>query len=497
MTEAANRGYTVSAEAYKEQETGLREALLDAQYDLMRDKARAVLIVIAGVEGAGKGETVNLLNRWMDPRAIEVSGFLVPTEEEKAHPRMWQFWRALPPRGKIGVFLGAWHTMPILERVAGTMTAAQFTRRVDEILRFEEMLAQEGVLLLKFWFHLSKAQQQKRMKALEDNPDTRWRVTKEDWEKFGLYDKFVEVSEPFLRETSTPHAPWRIIQGFDPNFRSIAVGSQILAAIRDGAQATPAPSNKPVPEASPNVLGALDLGHKLGKKNYAKALEKWQGRLNLLSRDKRFSTAAAVCVFEGNDAAGKGGAIRCVTGALDARFYSTVSIASPSDEEKAHPYLWRFWRHVPRPGFFTIYDRSWYGRVLVERVEGYAAEPDWRRAYAELNDFEEELTRHGTVVNKFWLAIDKDEQMERFQAREDTTFKRFKITEEDWRNRDKWDAYETAVCDMVARTSTAIAPWTLIEANDKKFARIKVLRTLVETIDARLGETGRSSQKSA
>lgn len=493
MFEAADLDHKVSKATYSRHERRLREALLQAQYDLLGDGKSAVLILIAGVDGAGKGETINLLNEWMDPRHIEVSGFPPPSDEERARPRLWRFWRALPPKGKIGVFFGAWHTMPILERVAGDMSASAFSQRIGEILRFEKMLADEGVLLLKFWFHLSKAQQKRRMTALEKNPETRWRVTKDDWKHFRRYDKFVRVSEPFLRKTSTPEAPWRIVPGVDPNYRALSVGRQILAALRARIDVPTAPrmphrASMPPPIDGLNVIRALDLGQKIGRREYDRALEKWQGRLNRLSRDPRFEQTAAVCVFEGNDAAGKGGAIRRITRALDARFCKTVSVAAPSEEERAQPYLWRFWRHVPKHGFFTIFDRSWYGRVLVERVENLVAEADWFRAYTEINDFEQELTRYGIVVVKFWLAIDQDEQLKRFQAREKTSFKRFKLTDDDWRNRKKWTAYESAVCDMVDRTSTSIAPWTLIEANDKPFARIKVLKTLVQAIEAGLDD---------
>ena len=222
------------------------------------------------------------------------------------------------------------------------------------------------------------------------------------------------------------------------------------------------------------------------KEAYEKELEKWQGRLNLASRDPRFKAMSVVVVFEGSDGGGKGGAIRRVTSALDARCYGSIPVAAPTEEERAQPYLWRFWRHLPRHGRFAFFDRSWYGRVLVERIEGFCTEADWMRAYSEINDFEKSLVRHGTVVVKFWLAIGKDEQYRRFKEREKVAFKRFKITAEDWRNRKKWDAYESAVCDMVDRTSTTAAPWTLVEANNKYYARIKVLQTLCRAVEQAL-----------
>jgi len=232
-----------------------------------------------------------------------------------------------------------------------------------------------------------------------------------------------------------------------------------------------------------NVVSALKLDRPMTKVRYKKELEKWQSRLNLASRDPRFKQISMVVVFEGNDSAGKGGAIRRVTGALDARCYGNISVAAPTEEERAQPYLWRFWRHIPRRGRFAFFDRSWYGRVLVERIEGFCSEPDWMRAYSEINDFENSLVRHGIVVVKFWLAISKDEQLRRFEDRKNVAFKRFKITEEDWRNHKKWNIYETAICDMIDRTSTANAPWTLVEANNKYFARIKVLRTIFQALE--------------
>jgi polyphosphate:AMP phosphotransferase len=492
MFEEADGNHRVAKSEYRLREAALREALVLTQYELLRAPKFATLILIAGVDGAGKGETVNLLNEWMDPRHIEVAGFPPPTPDEAAHPPMWRFWRALPPKGKIGVFFGAWHTIPILARVTGKIDDAALRTRTDEIQRFEQMLADEGVLLLKFWFHLSKAQQKARMQALEKDPDTAWRVTEEERAHFRQYDRFRAVSGDFVAATSTGIAPWRIVPGADANYRALCVGDQLLAALKERLAApevrAAAPALAPLPRKAATRLRDLDLSKSVaGTKDYRDKLAKWQGRLNRLSRDTRFKQGhAAVCVFEGNDAAGKGGAIRRVTHALDARYYRTVSIAAPSEEERAQPYLWRFWRHVPRHGFFTLYDRSWYGRVLVERVEGLAQDADWRRAYAEINDFESELTSHGLVICKFWLAIDQDEQLRRFKAREETSFKQFKITEEDWRNRDKWPAYEKAVCEMLARTSPATAPWTVVEANDKRHARIKVIKTLVKAIEARL-----------
>ena len=492
MFESAELKHHIDKASYRRQEPKLREALLNAQYDLKENGRFPVVILIAGVEGAGKGETVNLLNEWMDPRHIYAYAFPEPSDEERERPAIWRFWRALPPKGKMGIFFGAWHSMPIVGRVQGVISEAAFAQSIAEILRFEKMLADEGVLLLKFWFHLSKGQQNKRLKALEKDPKTRWRVTDAEWKYFKLHKKFVKVCEPFLRKTSTGEAPWIVIPGADPRYRTLTFGRHLLAAMRERLDEKPV---KRLPDRNPpllppadnlNVLRALKLDQPLIKADYDKQLEKWQGRLNVLTRHRRFKDISVVAGFEGNDAAGKGGAIRRVTGALDARSYYNVPVAAPTEEERAQPYLWRFWRHIPRRGRFAIFDRSWYGRVLVERVERFCSEADWMRAYTEINDFEQQLSQHNIVVVKFWLAISKDEQLKRFKQREKVAFKRFKITEEDWRNRKKWDAYEQAICDMVDRTSTSIAPWTLVEANNKYHARIKVVATLCRAIEAAL-----------
>ncbi|MTW15148.1 polyphosphate:AMP phosphotransferase [Rhodoplanes serenus] len=500
MFESANLRHHVPKPAYKREVSALREALLEAQFELAAQRRFAVLILIAGVEGAGKGETVNLLNEWMDPRRIHTRAFFQPTDEERGRPDHWRFWRALPPKGDIGIFFGAWHTVPMVRRALGEIDDAAFGQAIGDIRRLETMLCDEGVLLLKYWLHLSKKQQKQRLRELEKNPATRWRVTEHEWEFHRRYDDFVTVSEPFLRETSTGPAPWIVVPGADPRFRALTVGRHLLAALRERLDQKPP---KRLPDRTPplpapsdrvTVISALELDQAMTREVYERELETWQGRLAVAVRDERFKSMSVVAVFEGNDGAGKGGAIRRVTGALDARRYQTVSIAAPSEEERAQPYLWRFWRHLPGRGGLVIFDRSWYGRVLVERVEGFCSEADWMRAYGEINDFENAMVRHGTVVVKFWLAISKAEQLRRFKLREKVAFKRFKITDEDWRNRDKWGVYETAVCDMVDRTSTAAAPWTLIEANNKLFARIKVLRTLCGAIETALEQQGGSKR---
>jgi polyphosphate:AMP phosphotransferase len=493
MFESAELGHAVDKETYAKEEPVLREALLEAQYELLAKKKFPVIILISGVDGAGKGETVNLLNAWMDPRHIHVDAFGTPTEEEAERPPLWRYWRSLPPKGKIGIYFTSWYTGPILQRAYKETKSSELDASMIEIRRFERMLAAEGALILKFWFHLSKERQRQRLNKLEADPRTSWRVTKSDWYHYELYDRFRTISERALRETSTAEAPWVVVEGSDSRYRSLTVGRAILAAMRRklDEESTKAPESHTAPFSQSldniDLLTRMDLSLRLDKEAYERALVEEQGKLALLTRKRRYRDISVVAVFEGADAAGKGGAIRRVTAALDARQYRIVPVAAPTEEERAQPYLWRFWRHVPRRAMLTMFDRSWYGRVLVERVEGLCSEADWMRAYTEINDFEEQLVRHRVVLVKLWLQVSRDEQLRRFQERESTSFKRFKITADDWRNRDKADQYERAVCDMVDRTSTEIAPWTLIEAEDKYYARVKILRTLREAIEKEMG----------
>lgn len=492
MFESAELGHKISKEQYKKELPLLREALLDAQLDLLQSAKFPVIILLAGVDCAGKGETMNLLHEWMDPRHIESHAQRELTDEERERPPMWRYWRDLPPRGKIGIFIGSWYSAPLLDNVHGRTKNAELDQQLDRIIRFETMLCNEGALILKFWLHLSEDQQKKRLKKLEKNPKTSWRVQESDWKNFKQYDRFRLVSERMLRTTSTPEAPWIIVEGADEHYRTLSIGKALLEALRQRLDTPEAPKvDEPLPPLFTSIDGlqilqTLDMNKRVPKQKYDDELELLQGRLNLLSRHKDFNKLSVVILFEGNDAAGKGGSIRRVTQALDARNYRIIPIAAPTEEERAQPYLWRFWRHLPRRGRFAIFDRSWYGRVLVERVEGFCSQTDWMRAYGEINDFEEQMVRNHMVVVKFWLAITQEEQLKRFKEREKIGFKRFKITEEDWRNREKWPLYEQAVCDMIDRTSTEIAPWTLIEANDKNHARIKVLKTICTQIEQAL-----------
>lgn len=494
MFESAELGHRIEKSRYEQAVPPLRSALLEAQFEMLRAARFPLVILIGGMDGAGKGETVNLLNEWMDPRHIVTHAFGEPSDEERERPPMWRFWRALPPKGKIGILFGSWYSDPVAARVAGESKSERLDQELEEIVRLEKMLTDEGAVLVKFWFHLSKASQKRRLESLEADPETRWRVSDTDWRHYKRYEKFHDIAQRTLRLTSAANAPWQVVEGADFRYRNITVGNALVEAIKRGLEPRDVPVVTAPPAVAPvdNVLliRSLDLSQKLGKKAYANQLEKYQGKLNRLSRHPGFSKISVIAAFEGFDAAGKGGAIRRVSAALDARAYQIIPVGVPTDEERAQPYLWRFWRHIPRAGRVTIFDRSWYGRVLVERVEKLCPTADWARAYAEINDFEAQLVRNNTVLVKFWLSISQDEQLRRFREREATDFKHFKITPDDWRNREKWGDYELAVCDMVDRTSTEIAPWTLVEAEDKYFGRIKILRSLVSHIEEALDRAG-------
>jgi AMP-polyphosphate phosphotransferase len=474
-------------EEFKAIEPQLRLELLSLQRSL-RDVDFPVIILLNGVDGGGKGETGNLLHEWLDARYLQGQAFGKESDEEACRPDLWRYWQALPPKGRMGVYFGTWYSQPILERVYGKLGEKAYEEKLDDIKRFEKLLTDDGALIIKFWFHLSKDQQKERLKKLEKKRSTRWRVTRRDWKHYKLYDKFGDVCEATLKETNSEAAPWTLVSGQDPRRRALTVGE----TIRDRLQAH-LNREKPKEKKSKargrkarSILRKVDLTQTIEKKAYEERLDKLQGKLSELSWDVHDQERGVVLVYQGWDAAGKGGNIRRMVPALDARQYRVIPIGAPSQEERAQHYLWRFWRRIPPGGRFTIFDRSWYGRVLVERIEGFATQSEWRRGYDEINDFEEQLTDNGYLVMKFWIHISKDEQLARFKLRESTPHKKHKITEEDYRNREKWDQYESAVTDMVKKTDKKKAPWIIVPGNCKRFARIHVLENLCDHLEEHL-----------
>jgi polyphosphate:AMP phosphotransferase len=488
MFEATKVGRSVSKEDFKEQQEGLRTQLLEVQRQLAQSNT-AVAVIVSGVEAAGKGEVVNRLNEWLDTRGVQTFAFWDESDEERERPRYWRFWRTLPPRGSLAILFGGWYLAPIEHRFHDVCNDAELDAELNRIVDFERMLIQDGALIVKFWCHLSEKDQKRRLKELSRDDRSRWKMLPDKSKFSEHYSKFEAVAERVIRHTDRGIAPWYLIEAQDRRYRDLTIGKTLLHAVRtrlgEAVPTEPPPTlgtvDLPdVPSAQITLLDHLDMTQTLPREYYGDELARLQQMINELAWQAYKQKRTTVVVFEGMDAGGKGGAIRRVTSAIDARLYRSISVAAPTDEEKAQHYLWRFWRHIPRAGYLCFYDRSWYGRLLVERVEGFAKDAEWRRAYAEINQFEEQLAESGVILLKFWLQVTQDEQLRRFQERESVPYKRYKITREDWRNREKWPQYKVAINEMVARTSTDSAAWTLVEGDDKPFARIKVLRTLCQ-----------------
>lgn len=488
MFEAIELGQKLSKKAFKEAEKSFRTELLMLQQQLAEADI-AALIVIAGVEGSGKGDAVDSLNKWFDNRGIITHAFWDETDEEKSRPEYWRYWMSLPPRGSISIAFGGWYWDPIYRHSQGDIDEAGLDEASHRIKELESMLHHDGLLIIKLWFHLSKKTFRVRIKKRSEA--AKHLRMKNDDEHGGVkYAPFANSAERVIRRTDTGVAPWHLIEAEDRWFRDVSVAETIKHSMqqrlnehrvsdRRAAMANPIVS---IDETPITILDQLDMNKVLSKSDYKDQLDAWQSKLSQLAWQAYDAGHSTVIVFEGWDAAGKGGAIRRVTNPIDARLYRSISVAAPTDEELAHHYLWRFWRQIPRAGYMSLYDRSWYGRVLVERVEGFAQTNEWMRSYQEINDFEEQLVESGIVVLKFWLHITPEEQLRRFEERQQIPWKQHKLTEEDWRNREKWDEYAQAVNEMVLRTSTGKAPWTLIPANDKYFARVEILKTVCERL---------------
>ena len=479
MLEAAEVGHVLSEAAYARQTPGLRVALINAQYDLSTADF-PVIVVLAGDDRVGCNATLNTLHEWMDARYLETFALRPPSDEELERPRLWRFWRTLPGRGQLGIYFGGWSQQVVADRARRKIGEREFVRRMAHGASFEQTLVADGALVLKFWLHVSKREHKRRLKRAGKRHSA---IDDRDGAIYEHYDRGIPLAERMLRETGAAGTAWHIVESTDARFRDVFVAQTMLDAItkRLGERRSRKRSRATRPKGSPTgrgVLAGVDLSAELPRKRYKAELARLQTTLARLTRRAALASRTSVLVFEGWDAAGKGGVIRRLTGAIDARDYRVVAIAAPTPEEAAHHYLWRFWRHLPRAGTVLIFDRSWYGRVLVERVEGFARVDEWHRAYAEINDFEQQLVEHGVLLRKFWLHLDPETQLERFRAREETPYKKYKITDEDYRNRERWDAYEAAVDEMVARTDTKAAPWTLVPANDKRIARVEVLRTV-------------------
>lgn len=475
-------GQQLSKKDFKQQLPALRARLLELQRTLKESKT-PVVVLFAGVDGAGKHEVINALNEWMNPGWIVTRAYDKPSDEESQRPEWWRYWRDLPPKGHIALFQSAWYSKPLLDYVSRKTDKDGFHTALNHIETNERMLTDGGALVIKFWLHLSKQDQLERFQALEADPKTAWQVSDKDWANWARYDRFMGGADELIKATNNPTSQWHVIDGYDDNWRRVAVAKQLAESIQAHLDSPPQPSAPRPRKPAGNQFSNADMNATVDKKQYNKELKRLQAKLATLHRRAAEQGISTVCVFEGWDAAGKGGAIRRLIHPLEARNYRVIPIAAPTDEEHAQHYLWRFWRHLPRDGKVTIFDRSWYGRALVERIEGFCSEEDWQRSFNEINEFEASLTDHGTVVCKFWLHITPDEQLQRFEDRAQIPYKAWKLTDEDWRNRDKWDDYALAAEDIFANTSVDSAPWTVVPANDKKLARLQVLETVCSHLE--------------
>ncbi len=494
MFQAAEVGRTVPKADYKRELPELRTRLIEAQQQL-RHSNRSVVIILEGVHGAGRGALANRLQEWLDPRGVETHALWDLSDEELQRPYYWRFWRRLPARGRITVLFGGWYQDLLTRGGEGKLGVNELDTALTQARHFEEMLAADGTLFLKFWCHLPEKAQKKALKDQQHMPGEHYRYGHGKKACLKNREDLLRTAERAIRRTDTADAPWYLIESRDERYRDLTVGRTLahalerhLAEERDGSvpRTSGAPDLPEAPSAQRTVLDGVDLERALEKKEYKQALNHHQDRLYRLIWQAYREKRSMILAFEGWDAAGKGGVIRRLIRGMDSRLYRVLPVAAPDSRERAHHYLWRFWWQLPRAGRMLIFDRSWYGRVLVERVEGLARQQEWKRAYQEINDFEEQLVDHGILLMKFWLHISADEQLARFKAREDTPYKRYKITEEDWRNRERWNDYRLAVNEMVFRTDTEYAPWELIPANDKRYARIEVLRRVCDRLEAML-----------
>ena len=461
-----------------------------------KDAGIPVILVFEGMGAAGKGVQINRLIQALDPRGFDVYACDRPTEDEQMRPFLWRYWTKTPAKGRIAVFDRSWYRSVQVDRFDGLTREDKLGDAYQDILSFEKQLCDDGTVIMKFFLYIDKDEQKKRFKKLEGSKETSWRVTEEDWNRNKDFDRYLKMNEEMLENTDTDYAPWVIIEAVDKDYAALKIVSTVMDRLeyelehrRPEDEKTAQRQESKTRERFKNgVLSGIDLSKSLTEEEYKTRLKKLQKRLAELHSELYRLRIPVVIGFEGWDAGGKGGAIKRLTSNLDPRGYRVNPTAAPNDIEKVHHYLWRFWNSVPKAGHIAIFDRTWYGRVMVERIEGFCSEAEWRRAYQEINEMESHMANAGAVVLKFWLHIDKDEQERRFRERQANPAKQWKITDEDWRNREKWDQYEEAVNEMLIRTSTTYAPWIVVEGNDKRYARVKVLQTVVDALEKKVKE---------
>lgn len=496
MLEKLDLTKSLSKDKYKKKMEVLEPKLGRLQREA-KDLNLPVMIVFEGFGASGKGVQISELLRSLDPRGFEVHAVKNETEDERMHPFLWRFWTKMPPKGKIAIYDSSWYRKVLIDRFDKKTKESEVDAAYRSICSFEEQLTSDGLLMIKLFLAIDQKEQKKRFDKLLESKDTAWRVTDGDLKRNQKFEKYQAMNEEMLARTDTDYAPWNIVEATDRRYAAVKIYQIVTEALEQKIQEVREKANVQVPNIEntleedvieESVLSTVDLSVSYTKEEYKKKLKKLQKKIEKLHGELYRKRIPVVLGFEGWDAGGKGGAIKRLTEKMDPRGYVVQPTASPNDIEKAHHYLWRFWKAMPKAGHITIFDRTWYGRVMVERIEGFCTKEEWKRAYKEINDMERDLADAGAIVLKFWMQIDKDEQAKRFQARQKNPEKQWKITEEDWRNREKWNLYEEAVDEMIIRTSTSYAPWIIVEGNDKYYARIKVLESVVDAIEKRLKE---------
>lgn len=493
MLEKIDLTKSLKKKEYKKRMAKLESKIAFLQREL-KNLGVPVMIVFEGFGAAGKGTQINRLIQALDPRGFTVYSTDAETKDEKMHPFLWRFWTKTPEKGRIAVFDRSWYRKLLVDRYEKKTSKKEIPIILEEISSFEKQITDGGTLVMKFFLDISEREQKKRFHKLMEKKATSWRVSDKDLDRNKHFQDYLEMADEMLTKTDSDYAPWTIVEAEDDRYATVKILSTVAAAFEDRYKKEKESKKKErevdgrfdKSELNDSVLKKVDLSKKMEEKAYEKRLDELQKKLRLLHGKLYAKRIPVVLAFEGWDAGGKGGAIKRLTNALDPRGYTVNPTSSPNDIERAHHYLWRFWTKMPKDGHIAIFDRTWYGRVMVERIEGFCTTQDWQRAYKEINQMEQQLVNHGAVVLKFWLHIDKEEQARRFQDRQDNPEKSWKITDEDWRNREKWDLYEKAVDEMLVRTSTADAPWIIVEGNDKLYARIKVLETVVNALEKRM-----------
>ena len=482
----------------KIEKAGIRLGLLERK---AREAKIPVLITFDGYEAAGKGLQINRLIQFMDPRGFDVYTADKDDESDRMHPFLWRFAKKAPANGRITIFDTSWYRHVQRDLFDGLTKEEELNDAYDDIRAFEQQLVDGGVVLIKLFLSITEKEQKKRFEKLVGSRETAWRVRREDWDRNEQYEHYEEISKNMISRTHTKAAPWLIIDANKKDKCALEiieiVADRLESALKEKeivkkSEVCPAPILSD--RYKKGVLSKVDLSKSLSREEYKEKLDKLQKKVEKLHSELYRLRIPVILCFEGWDAAGKGGAIKRLTSHLDPRGYKVCPTPAPNDVEKVHHYLWRFWNNVPKDGHIAIYDRTWYGRVMVERIEGFCSEDDWRRAYREINEFEAHMIHHGAVVLKFWIDIDKDEQERRFHERMNNPEKQWKITDEDWRNREKWDLYEEAVNEMIANTSTDVAPWVVVEGNSKYYARVKVLKTVVKALEAKIKEVDKADK---